>query len=400
MTRNTDVLVIGAGPAGVGAALAAAGEGTRVIIVDENVAVGGHLRWSIATQRGTIGDLTDARGTAIAAWAVERLRHSDVEIELGAAAWGLFDDRVVGVTSRERSFQIRAGSVIVAAGATDAAIPFPGWDLPGVLTSGALLRLMHLHRVLPGRRFVVVGADPCGDEAVEALELAGADVVTRWRTCHDIIAGGDGEVVWLDVPGARHDTDCIVIAASRIPDPELILQMGGAAVYSAIDDCFVPVRSETLETSISGVYAAGDCAGVLGAAEAFAEGRVAGLAASNGAGLERALGELAELRASPPPHEARRPTLPAPRDSTLVCRCERIAAAEIRQSIADGAATIDDVKRRTRSGMGVCQGIYCLAAVSMLLQRERGLAPEVVSPMKVRPPARTVPLAALAGTGE
>ncbi|MDI3340489.1 MAG: (2Fe-2S)-binding protein [Sphaerobacter sp.] len=84
------------------------------------------------------------------------------------------------------------------------------------------------------------------------------------------------------------------------------------------------------------------------------------------------------------------------RDAVCICRCEEVSAAAIRQAIAEGASTLDDVKRRTRAGMGLCQGIYCLSTVAAMLQEQAGIAPEEIAPMTARPPARVIPLAALA----
>jgi NAD(P)H-nitrite reductase large subunit len=85
-----------------------------------------------------------------------------------------------------------------------------------------------------------------------------------------------------------------------------------------------------------------------------------------------------------------------PIPSCFICRCEEIEEAEIVQAIAEGAQSVNDVKRRTRAGMGVCQGIYCVHAISQILQRELGLSPDLVEPMTARPPVRLVPLASLA----
>jgi NAD(P)H-nitrite reductase large subunit len=83
-------------------------------------------------------------------------------------------------------------------------------------------------------------------------------------------------------------------------------------------------------------------------------------------------------------------------DRTIVCRCEEVTAADIRQAFAEGSSTINDVKRRTRAGMGVCQGIYCTRSIAVMMQRELGIGVEDIVPMTTRPPARVIPLAALA----
>ncbi|MEX2314892.1 MAG: (2Fe-2S)-binding protein, partial [Thermomicrobiales bacterium] len=155
---------------------------------------------------------------------------------------------------------------------------------------------------------------------------------------------------------------------------------------------FVPTRSETLETSIPNLYLAGDAAGIRSVARAFAEGRVAGAAASGGAGLGSAVERMRALNEVPAPA----PRLPAIANDTLVCRCEVIAAGVVRSAIEDGTASLSDLKRRTRAGMGVCQGVFCARTMAELIAAESGAALEAIAPMTARPPARLIPMAALA----
>jgi NAD(P)H-nitrite reductase large subunit len=95
-----------------------------------------------------------------------------------------------------------------------------------------------------------------------------------------------------------------------------------------------------------------------------------------------------------------RPPFPTIADSTLVCRCEEVHADQIRQAMSEGSNTINDVKRRTRAGMGFCQGIFCTRTIAGMLAREAGVAIDSLVPMTARPPARLIPLAALAGSDE
>lgn len=418
LMTHTDVAIVGAGPAGIGAALAAASRGASVTIVDENPAAGGHLRWTLARQPGEIGELTDARGVDIARWA-ERAIHSNGIEFIHGVAWGLFDRNTLAVTVEDRSFQVVARSVIVASGAIDIVTPFPGWDLPGVMTVSAALRMMHLQRVLPGRRVLVVGDGKGADDVVDAFTMAGAEIVARARRVDGLQAGGGGEVSWVQVAGERVDCDCVVIAIGRAPDPELVMQLQCPVAYSDLDSSFVPYRSSTLETSLSRVFAVGDCAGSCGAAEAFAEGTVAGIAAAGGNDIDQALSALSDLRTpqrrsqlerlSLPPVGGTRakatlnvgtPPAPVIDESTLVCRCEEVSAASIRQAMAEGALSIDDIKRRTRAGMGVCQGVFCSATIRHMLHAEAALDPASIAPMTTRPPARIVPLTALANNDD
>ncbi len=389
--RTTEIAVIGAGPAGIGAALAAARNGSKVIVIDENAAAGGHLRWTMARQAGFGGAPDGLRGDEIAAWAAGELRAAGVDVLTSSVAWGLFDDSTLGVHSPDASFQLRASYVIIATGATDLVWPFPGWELPGVLTATAALRMVHLDRVLPGRRVVVLGAGAEADVVADDLAACGADAVQRQLGVDGVSAGGDGHVEWIDVDGVRSECDTVVIALGRQPDAQLAHQAQVACTYS-VGDGVVVVRDETLATSVPSIFVVGDAAGVGSPERAFDEGMVAGEAASGSAGLSEALDRLGTVER----HAVPLPSMPRLAATTLVCRCEEVRAGTLRAAIADGAISINDLKRRTRSGMGICQGIYCQRTMAGMISAEAGIAVETILPMTARPPARMIPMAAMA----
>jgi pyruvate/2-oxoglutarate dehydrogenase complex dihydrolipoamide dehydrogenase (E3) component len=149
-----------------------------------------------------------------------------------------------------------------------------------------------------------------------------------------------------------------------------------------------------LETSVSGVYAVGDAAGNCSTAQAIAEGELAAEAALSGAGLADALERAAALSVARPPAvwwDAN--AIP---DDVQVDREEQISAAEIRQAIREGAVSVNDVKRRTRAGMGVSQGIYSTRTIVAMIHAQAGVPLADLTPMTARPPARLLPLAELA----
>jgi thioredoxin reductase/bacterioferritin-associated ferredoxin len=390
--RTTEIAVIGAGPAGIGAALAAARNGSNVVVIDENLAPGGHLRWTMARQTGFGPPLDGLRGDEIAFWAAGELRASGVEVLTSSVAWGLFDDSTVGVHTPDASFQLQAAHVIIATGATDLTWPFPGWELPGVLTATASLRMMHLDRVLPGQRVAVLGSGADADAVAADLAACGADLVHRQPGVDGVTVGGSGLVEWIEVDGARSGCDAVVLALGRQPDAQLAHQAQVASTYAADNGVFVVVRDESLASSVPNIFVAGDAAGVGSPARAFAEGSVAGEAASGGVGLSGALQRLREVEQ----HPESLPLMPRIADDTLVCRCEEVRAGALRAAIADGAVSINDLKRRTRSGMGICQGVYCHRTMSGMIAAEAGIAVDAILPMTARPPARLIPMAALA----
>jgi thioredoxin reductase len=392
---DADIAVVGAGPAGIAAALAAARLGARVVLLDEQDGPGGHLRWSVSDHPGIPEQGIPARGVEIARWAERELPAAGVELVSGASAWGLFEDNLLGVVEGDSAWQLRAARVILATGSTDVVMPFPGWELPGVMTATAAQRLLHLHRVLPGRDVAVVGTGDAADEVVRDLAAAGARVRAR-ATPSEAGAGGSEHVEWFEHGGERHAVDAVIIACGCQPDAQLALQTLAEVEYSVAERAFLPRRSTTLETSRPGVYVAGAAGGSCGVAAAFAQGRLAALAALGSSETAAAAAELAQI--APPPQ----PALPAyrPAGATVVCRCEQVCAEQVRAAIGQGARSLNDVKRRSRAGMGPCQGIFCLPAIASMLCDEAGVAPAALVPMTPRPPARIVPLAALAALAD
>jgi sarcosine oxidase subunit alpha len=294
--RQVDVAVVGAGIAGVAAALAAAEAGASVLLVDEQPAAGGRLRWTLAPQDLPIPELRHKRGFEIAAWADHELERR-VTYARDAVAWGLFEDNVLAVSQGDQSYQVRSDAIVIATGSTDIAHPFRGWELPGVMTATAFLKAVNLHRVRPGRRAAIIGEGPAAEEVRESAELAGIEIAGVLPLTPEITVRGEQRPERVESAGIAHDVDHVIVALGRQPDPELAFQALCEIVYSERDCCHVPTRNATLRTSIPGVYVVGDAAGNCTTSEAYAEGRVAGLAASQGAGLQEAIDALELLHA-------------------------------------------------------------------------------------------------------
>ena len=305
--RTVDALVVGAGAAGAAAALAVAQAGGSVLLVDEFGCAGGYLRWSIAEQGITTGIFAGKRGDQIAAGLAEQLESEGIGVMHGVV-WGLFEERLAGVVTASRSFQVQPGAIIIASGATDSVAPFAGWDLPGVITARAALRALHEWRVLPGQRVAICGRGSDAAEMRDAIELAGGRVELLGE---GLRAGGAQRVAWAEIDGQRAAVDCVVIARGRRPDPELALQALCEFDFSERDQAFVPLRGASLATSLPGVYVVGDAAGTCTTAEAIAEGQLAGLAAA-GAEVSSAMRNLAALRSPQRTAELAQLRMPAP----------------------------------------------------------------------------------------
>lgn len=294
--RTDEIVIVGGGPAGVSAALTARAHGASVTLIDEQSDIGGYLRWTLSKQQGLSGTMSGKRGFELAELYWTMLYDQGVNVQRRSTAWGLFEDRVLGVVNQESSYQLKAGQLILATGSTDIGVPFPGWELAGVMTARAALIAMNVYRVLPGRRVAMVGSGPESDEVRQSLEVAGAEVVAHITDLTACEAGGDGVVEWVSQGDERFRVDALVTVFGSQPDPELALQALVATGYSNVYGAHVPLRSETLETSVPGVYVIGDSGGLCSTAEAVAEGMAAAEAAVAGDGLEEALSQLKALR--------------------------------------------------------------------------------------------------------
>ncbi|HKG27416.1 MAG TPA: FAD-dependent oxidoreductase, partial [Thermomicrobiales bacterium] len=279
---DAQVAVVGGGPAGLSAALAAARAGAGVVLFDENPSFGGQLRYRIA-------DLPPLEfPPRLAEKLIAEARNAGVELRPQTVVWGLFPGGVLAVSEGIDSYQIRADQIVLATGSTDLPFTFPGGSLPGVMTARGLQILLHVQRVLPARHFAVVGAGPEAVEVRRDIELADGRVVVQVDPECDgssLAAEGEDAVQAMDIAGDRHEVDAVVIAIGRQPDNELAQMVACEAGFSAELGGFVPLRDANLRTSVPGILVAGDAAGICDAGMAIAEGRFAGLSAAAALGL-------------------------------------------------------------------------------------------------------------------
>ncbi len=319
-TRNPEppfVAVVGSGPAGLCAAIEAARAGARVVLLDENDRPGGQLFKQIHRFFGTSEHQAGRRGFEIGRQLLDEVRELGVDVRLSTTVWGAFQGPVLGcATSEGGSYLLRPDRLILATGASERVIRFPGWTLPGVMGAGAAQTLANLHRVLPGRRVLMVGSGNVGLIVSFQLIQAGAQVaaiveaaprVGGWEvhaarvrragtpilTRHTILgAFGREEVEGAVIaqlegngrpaPGTerRLKVDLVCLAVGLRPQTQLAGMLGLHMADDPVRGGLAPVRDENLRSSNERVYVVGDLGAIAEASTAMEEGRIAGIAAA------------------------------------------------------------------------------------------------------------------------
>ncbi len=312
--QQTDIAVVGAGPAGLTAAIEAARAGARVTLVDENSRPGGQLVKQIHKFFGSKDHRAGIRGIHIGQDLLAEADAAGVDVALNTVAYGLYDGMRIGLVCNGRSFALQARAIILATGASERVVPFDGWTLPGVMGAGAIQTLMNTHRTLPGRRVLIVGAGNVGLIVAYQILQAGAEVVAivdglpyiggygvhaskvrRAGVCilvsHTLLSVKGSEDVeqativavdddWEPVTGTEKtlDVDTVGLAVGLTPLAELAWIAGCRFEYVAELGGHTPVHDCNMETTLPGIFVAGDAAGVEEASTAMEEGRLAGLA--------------------------------------------------------------------------------------------------------------------------
>lgn len=462
-----DVIVVGAGPAGLAAATRAAGLGASTALLDAGTAPGGqywrhpapaeaglrpsdvtYLHHDLGTYRKLLEDLAKAEDT------VSYLPEHHVWT-VAASGSGFAVYAVDRSASVERQVEVHGRRLVLAPGAYDRQIPFPGWDLPGVMTAGGVQALLKGHTVAAGQRIVVGGTGPFLLPVAAGLTQAGATVVgvheaaspVNWlkelpsvarnlgklgeglgyaRTLashrvpvrtRSMIVAAHGEAAVESVTVARVDgrgdvtpgsaemivADTLAVGWGFIPQLELPLALG-CSTRVDLDGSLVCLVGEDQQSSVSGVFIAGEATGVGGAALATVEGLVAGAAAAGPPVTDaRVLRRRSSLRAFAASmhraHQVPSGWVRRLEPGTIICRCEEVTTGRLRDAVHLGGEDARSAKLLARPGMGWCQGRVCGYATTCLTAAwsETPYSPEVVGTRPVATPVRLGTLATSAG---
>jgi len=323
-----DVLVIGAGPAGLAASIEAGKYGASVLLVDLNMQPGGQLFKQIHKFFGSSAHRSGTRGYDIGKQLLKEAEESDVEIWMQSTVIGIFPGNKIaiekGLDSGEKEMvTMQAKKIIIATGASENAIRFKGWTTPGVMGAGAAQTMINVNHVKPGQKIVMLGTGNVGLIVSYQLMQAGCDVVSLIeaapkiggyavhaakirragvpiRLQHTIIEakkGADGCVCgcviaqvdnhFQPIPGTEETIACdtIALAAGLKPTMDLVKLAGCKLTFNGPFGGYIPLHNERMETSCEGVFVAGDTTGVEEANTALEEGKIAGISAAEDLGL-------------------------------------------------------------------------------------------------------------------
>lgn len=457
MAAKPGVIIIGAGLAGLSAGWRLARLGAGVLILDENPRPGGqylkHPDPGLGVGTGFKGDKLRLQGLDL----ISLVQGAGVEVLTGTRVLGIEPEGSVWFEGpRPRVREERAELIILATGARERFIPFPGWTLPGVIATGAAQIMLKAQGILPAPEVVVAGSGPlpltlaaeivsCGGNVAAFIDqtgpggamkqvsnlryhpgkllsgfldsarlvLGGTKIVPSGRVIEARGDGGLEEVVVADRSGRTRTigTGCLAVGHGFTPNLELAGQAGCELEYRPGRSGWAVRTDDQLRTTVSGILAAGEPTGIGGAAKALIEGELAGLTGGLDLGLidrsriEPALVDLGKRRERELVLGRAVAGLTRPKpgwsrdldDSIIICRCEDITLGRVRAAIRTGSATLDGLKKATRTGMGICQGRTCGPILQAVIEDLVGLVePEPFSSRMPVKPVRMSDLARLA----
>ena len=401
---HPDVVVAGGGPAGLAAAIGAAQAGMSVMLVEHSQHLGGHLRWGTDQDRAIADELESAA------------RVAGVEILTDSTVTGRYDDNWIAISQRnhpnvvERLIKARAKTLVVAAGLIERPYVFAGNDLPGVMLSGAVRRLINMYAVRPGNRAVVLTANAEGDAAVADLQRASVDVV-------QVVDAREGETISKATGSSRQLKSVTLIDGSTVKADLLVTAVGWTAPTSLLNmsgdrPSYSPKAARFFPTALpDNVIATGGLVGDGSLDELIAHGISSGeLAAQRAAVVKHRLrGAVTRAQtpdsAEPPLPEDRRvalPRVPHPelyRSDThgMVDFSEDVGSKDLVSAAVEGFDSVELVKRFTTATMGPSQGKLETVNTVAVLAEARGETIEQVGTTVWRPPYAPISLGALAG---
>lgn len=454
MQTTWDLIVVGAGPAGLASACVAAEYGLEVLVLDEQLTPGGQIYRNISRQSPYMLHILGKEyhhGLSL----VQRFRDCHAEYLAESTVWRLKHDGRVAYSRGGVSREVQAKRIIIATGAMERPVPFSGWTLPGVMGAGAVDAVIKNDAIAPSGPVTMVGSGPImllvanhlhklGVEVAEYFDtsptgsimgamqhlpsamkrpgylLTGVSMVAEtWKTVgrynRNVTAygaSGENRVERITVTKSGKDitvpTSSLLVHEGVIPRTEFSRQLHLEHNWDPVQRFWYPRVDGNGRTSSKVIFMAGDGAFVHGATPSAIKGQLSGLAVVRDLGKEtrqskekaRALQKQLTSELLPRPfvdamYRPRRNLFEVD-DEVIVCRCEEVTAGAIRDQVKKGQRTLEMVKAVTRCGMGPCQGRMCGIALTEIIAAETGTDIDQIKPHNIRPPVRNIGLGELA----
>lgn len=348
--QYTEVAIVGGGPAGLEAAVEMGSRGEQVTLIDDQLELGGHLRYSKNSDAPEAELIRKVQGLP------------NVEVLQGCSCFGLYEGNLLGIVqssphdkAEERLIHLRARRVVVATGAYEAPLLFRNNDLVGIMLSTAVERLIHLHGIAPGAAATVIGNGQRAEDVVATLRAARIPVVATVAPESVIAATGNHHVTGIQTCEGHFSSDLVVVCGHRIPNAGLLTQAGARLEWDETRGAFIPIALP------SNVTAVGDVIGGPVTAPSFFLGQI------------------------------------SPDKRTFVCLCSDVSAKDLQDAIAEGFDHIETLKRYTTTTMGPCQGRMCQLSAIAICARQTHRSMDETGTTTARPPNPSVTLGALAG---
>jgi NADPH-dependent 2,4-dienoyl-CoA reductase/sulfur reductase-like enzyme len=463
--KESDFVIVGGGPGGVAAAIEAAKAGVNVTLLDENERLGGQSfrqfqkGFKVADPEGLGPDYEEGQDL------LQQFNSMQGKIRYlnNTLVWGIFKDHTVALAHNGASSSLSFKRLLVATGAYDRPVPFPGWTLPGVFTAGGAQKFVKSERVLPGENILLAGTGPlqlalayqileAGGKIEAILEAGnfskywlqgligiwgnwdflkeGLKYVRRIQKAavpllrgHIILeAHGDRQVEeaviakvdknWRPKPNTARTVkvDAICLGYGLVPSTEITMLAECEHGYDLRLGGSIPLRKANMETTVPGIYAVGDGAGVAGRKAAIEEGCIVGISVASSLGYISGATAREQIK----PHQKRlnkisrfrkilddislprRGLYELAKDDTVICRCEEVTFKQLKEALVDNTIQINDFKRMTRMGMGSCEGRMCGPSVSEMMRHRLNASVEDVGCLRPRPSIKPVALGVLA----
>ncbi len=448
MKTHFDIVIIGAGPAGMAAAIKADKYQCSVLVLDENDDPGGQIYCSVEkVPEGNFALLGEdyLYGKNL----VRSFRNANIEYQTEAVVWQVGTDLKLCYSHKGRSYQVQAKKIIIATGAMERPTPIPGWTLPGVMGAAAVDRLVKESDLLPSGNIVIAGNGPLFLLVASRLIEMGANVeaildtgkqnalfralkylpkaLPAWKNLQKglglkskirkssvpvfngvmkLEAKGDERVESVSFSHSGKvselQVDTLLLHDGVIPNTQITRQLDCEHEWIELQRYWKPQLDAWGNTSVKGIYVAGDSGGVYGAKAAENLGHLVALGVladlKKISAEERDSGARAyrnnqtkELSIRPFLEHLFVPQIHIPEpDNTVVCRCEEATAGEIKDAVKYGATGSRQVKFHTRCGMGMCQGRMCNPTSAEIIAKQRKLPMEAIGYAKIRPPIKPI----------